>query len=57
MFKKIMMASSLLTSNAYAHVGTENNMQHAAEHLLILVLLVPAAWLIMRSLLERKDNQ
>lgn len=54
MLKKITFISSLFATSAYAHVGTENSMQHASEHMLLAALLVPAAWLVFRLLSAKK---
>ena len=53
MKKSFLFAGMFLTANAVAHVSGSAHAQHANEHLLIAVLLIPVVWLIVRKLSNR----
>ena len=50
MKKHFLFGSMFITGNAVAHVSGSAHAQHANEHLLLAVLLIPAVWLFVRKL-------
>ena len=51
--KKITLALTLLiSSNTFAHVSHTSQVQHSAEHLLLVALLIPIAWMIARKVFK-----
>ena len=51
--KKVVSVTALMTSaNVFAHVSESSSTQHASEHVLLAVLLIPLAGLILRKLLK-----
>jgi len=47
MLKTILTATAVFSvTNAYAHVGGHDAVQHSAEHLFLGLTLVTVAWLV-----------
>ena len=53
MKKSFLVAAMFLSGNAMAHVSGSGQVQHAGEHLLLAVVLVPLAWMVARKLFSR----